>query len=168
MQDLYLEIQNGLPINHPITGDNLRLLNPNIDLENLPTNIAKFQRNPKPRHSVYDKLDHDVKYEFIDGVVHDIWVVTKMTRAEIKQKQAEAKEMWKSAMGYKSWVFDAEICHHRPPVPYPTDGNHYVWDESTVSWVPFESEIPPVSLDTESEFIPDKTVIDETIDPAAE
>jgi hypothetical protein len=34
-----------------------------------------------------------------------------------------------------SYVFNEELCAWEPPVPYPTDGQDYRWDEETVSWI---------------------------------
>jgi hypothetical protein len=39
---------------------------------------------------------------------------------------------------YPSWVLDANA-QWQAPVPYPTDGKMYAWDEATFSWV--ESQI---------------------------
>lgn len=36
---------------------------------------------------------------------------------------------------YPSWVLNEETCRWEPPVPYPTDGEQYSWDEETESWV---------------------------------
>jgi hypothetical protein len=36
---------------------------------------------------------------------------------------------------YASWVLNEEICQWKPPVPNPMDGKHYMWNESTVSWI---------------------------------
>lgn len=36
---------------------------------------------------------------------------------------------------YASWVLNDETCLWEPPIPYPTDGGSYRWDEATVSWV---------------------------------
>lgn len=36
---------------------------------------------------------------------------------------------------YPSWLLDAETCRWYPPTPYPSDGNLYIWDEETQSWV---------------------------------
>lgn len=36
---------------------------------------------------------------------------------------------------YPSWVLDDFSCLWEPPVPYPTDGKQYVWDENIVNWV---------------------------------
>lgn len=35
---------------------------------------------------------------------------------------------------YPSWVLDEATCRWEAPVPYPTDGERYVWDEDSVSW----------------------------------
>lgn len=36
---------------------------------------------------------------------------------------------------YPSWLLDVVILNWVAPVPYPSDGGYYVWDESTLSWV---------------------------------
>ena len=36
---------------------------------------------------------------------------------------------------YPSWVLDEATCNWGSPVPYPTDGKQYYWDEPTTSWV---------------------------------
>jgi hypothetical protein len=36
---------------------------------------------------------------------------------------------------YLSWTLNASTCNWDSPVPYPTDGLLYVWDEQTLSWV---------------------------------
>ena len=35
---------------------------------------------------------------------------------------------------FESWVLNEQTCLWDAPVPYPTDGHLYVWNESTVSW----------------------------------
>ena len=36
---------------------------------------------------------------------------------------------------YPSWILNETTCRWEPPVPYPTDGKYYMWDETTTSWV---------------------------------
>jgi hypothetical protein len=36
---------------------------------------------------------------------------------------------------HESWVIDEITCLWVPPIPYPTDGKEYIWDESTISWI---------------------------------
>jgi hypothetical protein len=41
---------------------------------------------------------------------------------------------------FDSWVLNEDSCLWDAPVPYPTDGAVYVWDEETVSWVEVEDD----------------------------
>lgn len=36
---------------------------------------------------------------------------------------------------YASWVLNEETCLWDAPIPYPTDGKIYRWDENTQQWV---------------------------------
>lgn len=36
---------------------------------------------------------------------------------------------------YPSWVLSEDTCRWDAPVPYPTDGKMYYWDEATTSWI---------------------------------
>lgn len=35
---------------------------------------------------------------------------------------------------YNSWTFNEEDLFWQPPIPYPNDGNDYVWNESLLQW----------------------------------
>jgi hypothetical protein len=36
---------------------------------------------------------------------------------------------------YASWTLNETTCLWDSPIPYPTDGKNYQWDEATISWV---------------------------------
>ena len=36
---------------------------------------------------------------------------------------------------FPSWVLNEDTCLWDAPVAYPTDGQAYIWDEATTSWV---------------------------------
>lgn len=36
---------------------------------------------------------------------------------------------------FESWVLNEDTCLWDAPVPYPTDGEIYTWDEETTSWI---------------------------------
>jgi hypothetical protein len=36
---------------------------------------------------------------------------------------------------YNSWVLNEDTCRWDPPTPMPNDGNRYIWNEETLSWV---------------------------------
>ena len=35
---------------------------------------------------------------------------------------------------YASWILDEETCLWKSPIPYPTDGSNYIWNEEVGSW----------------------------------
>jgi hypothetical protein len=42
---------------------------------------------------------------------------------------------------YNSWLLDEDTCRWQAPVPYPTDGLMYQWDEELTDWKPIIKEI---------------------------
>ena len=36
---------------------------------------------------------------------------------------------------YNSWILNTTICQWEPPVPMPSDGKLYTWDENLVNWI---------------------------------
>lgn len=47
----------------------------------------------------------------------------------------ESRDAFIPQRPYPSWVLDEFSCLWDAPVPYPTDGKRYTWDEATTSWV---------------------------------
>ena len=43
---------------------------------------------------------------------------------------------------YSSWVLNPDTAQWEAPVPMPTDGKMYSWDEATLSWV---EVVPPAA-----------------------
>jgi hypothetical protein len=35
---------------------------------------------------------------------------------------------------FDSWILNEETCLWEPPIPYPTDGKPYLWNEELVTW----------------------------------
>jgi hypothetical protein len=54
----------------------------------------------------------------------------------------EARDAFIAPQPYPSWVLDEDTCQWEAPVPYPTDGLMYQWNEEITDWEPivFESE----------------------------
>jgi hypothetical protein len=40
---------------------------------------------------------------------------------------------------YPSWLLNTTTCQWEAPTPYPIDGQMYVWDEATLSWILMET-----------------------------
>ena len=170
----YIQLENGVPIGHPIALDNLKLVYPTINFENdLLENFAKVVRTSIPQHTVYERILQEPEYTLVDGTVYANWKVEKLSKAEIKNLQTTVKQNWKQFPNWQSWSFNNLECRYDPPIPYPTDGNAYEWDETIVSWVLPNPDalITHSSTDligVEDNIIPNEPVIDETVDPTVE
>jgi hypothetical protein len=46
----------------------------------------------------------------------------------------EGRDAFISPKPFNSWLLVAETCRWEAPVPYPTDGFTYDWDESETDW----------------------------------
>jgi hypothetical protein len=61
-------------------------------------------------------------------------VVVVLTPEEI----AHNRELAVNATHYASWVWNEEQVTYLPPGGWPTDGVGHLWNEDTLSWVPFK------------------------------
>jgi hypothetical protein len=100
--ELYIQIRDGQPYEHPIFADNFREAFPDVDTNNLPDTFAKFIRVNAPVPDIYEVYE-GVSYQWVDGVVKDVHSVRPMTDeeravrdAEIATAQAEALEAAKA------------------------------------------------------------------------
>jgi hypothetical protein len=127
--ELFIRIVDGQPYEHPILGDNFCEAFPEIDTNNLPSEFARFERVPMPS-LVYATLNNpNPAYQWVDGIVKDVWDITPMTQEEKNAKIASVVQP------YPSWNFYEPTCSYIPPAECPTDGKRYYWNEPTLSWV---------------------------------
>jgi hypothetical protein len=131
--ELFIQIHNGASFEHPILGDNFRQAFPEIDVNNLPPEFAKFIRVEPPQIGVYE-IYEGVTYEKVGDFFTDVHHVRPMTNEEKINKQEVTKQEWVKT-GYNSWFFNQETCSFDPPTPYPNDNKIYTWDEPSLSWV---------------------------------
>ena len=130
---LYIQIENGQPINHPAFEDNLMQA-----FGSIPNTWEEFVRPERPTTDVYQLLSDNPTYEKINGVWTDVWALRDMTAQEKSAKQQSAKDVWASLPdreNFAAWVFDEVICAYAPPIPRPETGD-YFWQGITSSWVP--------------------------------
>jgi hypothetical protein len=135
--NLYIQLENGEPKNHPLFESNLKMVYPEIDLDNSP-DYCKFVRVEQPVIK-WDEVVEGPEYKIIDGICYDVWTVNKIS----DEKRKEMIDALIASNPYPSWTVD-EINHDLiPPVPYPLEG-YWTWNEETLSWVeyvePTESE----------------------------
>ena len=134
--DLYIQIdENGKAVNHPMLEENLLQAFPGININNLPSNIAKFQRTPEPDREPYVK-EPTVTYEPRGGVYTEVYHREYMTSDEAIEAQNQVKaDFAANPNSFKSWVFNDDTCKYQPPFPLPLDGKRYRWDEPKICWV---------------------------------
>lgn len=160
---LYIRIKDGQPFEHPIFADNFCQAFPDVDINNLPSEFAKFERVETPTLGIYEVLASETPtYELVDGVYKDVWHKRDMTDEEKTQKQQLAKDRFhnhEQSENWSAWVFDEETCTMKPPIPrppkidgvvtmwcgaennwkiaptFPVDGNQYKFDYFAWQWV---------------------------------
>ena len=134
--ELYIRIVDGQPVDHPILGDNFKQAYPHIDTNNLPADFARFVRVDRPSYNrIYQYISPASTYQWVDGVVMDVWENRDMTPEEKAATIALAMQH----QPYPSWTFSEEQCVWLPPVERPADFSMekmYYWDEPTLSWIP--------------------------------
>lgn len=87
--ELYIQIRDGQPHEHPIFGENFKEAFPDIDVNNLPADrFAKFIRVAEPELDWYEVYE-GVTYEWVDGIVKDVHHVRPMTEEERVERTAE-------------------------------------------------------------------------------
>ena len=86
--ELYIQIRDGQPHEHPIFADNFRAAFPDIDTENLPETFAKFIRVAAPVPDTYEVYE-GVTYQWFDDIVKDVHSIRPMTDEERAAKTAE-------------------------------------------------------------------------------
>jgi hypothetical protein len=106
MMELFIQIRDGQPYQHPILGDNFRQAFPHIDVDNLPPEFARFVRTQMPYpDGTYQKVVEN--YVWDGGVVRDDWVICDMTAEE---KAAKISKVMSMRPEGDQWVFDEVYC----------------------------------------------------------
>ena len=127
--ELYIQIKDGKPFEHPILEDNFRQAFIGIDTNNLPPEFAKFVRVDHPPIGVFE-VYVDCTYELVNGVCTDIHNVRSMTAEEKAAKIAEAR----TNLPNPTWRIDEETLRPIPPVR-PTTGGPWTFDHTARDWV---------------------------------
>jgi hypothetical protein len=131
--NLYIQIENENPINHPAFEDNLISA-----FGSIPDNWQAFARVERPEPGVYQVLtSEESTYQQVNGVWSDVWALRDMTDTERAARQQAVKDAWASrpdAANFAAWTFDESTCSYVPPTARPADGP-YAWRGTDNSWV---------------------------------
>ena len=142
--ELYIRVKDGKPFEHPMVAENFKQAFPDVDVNNLPSQFARFTRVKSPSDIELPVGPYEVlkcSYVLIDDVYTDVWGKLQLTDAEKTEKQLITKASWVSSERGKSlpsWIFNESDCTMQPPVEYPSDGKEYRWDEEIINWIEIE------------------------------
>ena len=147
MSDLYIQVQDGQTVNHPVLYQNM------MDVfGEIPAYFEPFTRIPMPNPSVlgpfqkFQETYENPTYQKIDGVWQDTWTVIDMTDEEKAEKIAAVQAQ---PQLFASWTFSADTCSWSAPTPLPEDAGtgtppiQYMWNEVTKSWGLAPNSAPP-------------------------
>jgi len=127
-----IQIDNGVPINNPVSEENLRIFIPNLDINNPPAGWARFVRTPMPEipdGEVLDKITYKLSYTLSDyygtptytDEYHFVPISDEKIIEQTKEFVRNYNETMKRVMG--------------APYSAPDDGNFYVWSRHSNSWI---------------------------------
>jgi len=80
--EMFIKLENGQPVNHPIMGDNFRRAFPQIDPNNPSPGFAKFVRVDRKDVGQYKVVISGPTYAWVGDTVQDIWETRDMTAEE--------------------------------------------------------------------------------------
>ena len=132
MDNLYIQIEDTLPVNHPAYESNL------IEaFGEVPPNWVPFVRVDGPVLGVYRKFDTSQGHEGCgceyvatsDGFT-DVWHILSMTSDERLEAKAASKPRF-----ITTWAFDEPTCTWNAPTDPPSDESLYIWRDSDLTWV---------------------------------
>jgi hypothetical protein len=131
---LYIQTENGQPINHPAFEDNLIAA-----FGGVPDHWKPFVRVERPTLGVYEVLEsQQAAYEFVDGVWTDVWTVRPMTPEEVAVKQQAVIDAWAlipNAFNFTAWTLDEAALRMVPPIPRPVEeGKIFRWSGADNNW----------------------------------
>lgn len=130
--NLYIQIVDGVPVNHPATEENLVSA-----LGAVPSNWEPFKRieNPCFANKKLILVAPEPTYEKVDGVWQDVWHYREKTQEDIRAEFFPVN----FRDNFDAWVFDEATWGMDPPFPRPDDGKVYRWCGAENNW----KESPP-------------------------
>lgn len=101
--ELFIRVVDGQPFEHPIFGDNFRQAFPDVDVDNLSPDFARFERVEQPNTATTFEVE-ECSYQWVDGVVKDVWTVRHMTAEEEAQKRQDLTNSANASVEYMKGI----------------------------------------------------------------
>ena len=117
----------------PVIFDNLSF---GLSLFNQTTNKKLLTATYPPKGVNYVSTDqpymasHNFQLKYGEEIVLNVWA----KNAGKTYKDTFFFLVPRPKQPYNSWVWDEKAKLWKAPIPYPSDGNKYYWNEETLSW----------------------------------
>ena len=73
-------------------------------------------------------------YNTHKGIHNNGGIPFRKNHAGIGYTYDEDRDAFIPPKTFNSWILNEEKCIWEAPIPYPTDGKDYIWNEQTLSW----------------------------------
>ena len=147
--NLYIQVIDGQPVNHPAFEDNLVEV-----FGSIPPHWEPFVRVGKPVPTIYQTFDsEDSTYQKVNGVWQDVWPLRDMTDAEKTATQQAVKDAWAArpqSQNWSAWTFNETTCQYDPPIPRPVADQTKLGANIHTFWCGVENnwrDTPPHPMD---------------------
>jgi len=97
---LFIQLRNGQPFEHPIMADNFYQAFPDLDENNLPPEFAKFEKPELPTIDIFEIVDGSSYVMQANGVVREVWNVRPMTDNEKAERIQDAVSQIETAIAF--------------------------------------------------------------------
>lgn len=94
-------------------------------------------------NELLDESGNELEQKGIDFCVQHYggrWIQTSYNRkfrknfAGINSSYDPIRDAFISEKLFESWILNEETCEWEAPIPYPTDGKIYEWNETILNW----------------------------------
>jgi hypothetical protein len=117
-----------------------------LDANNIVTFVTKGRQEDDGRElelcertgDVYRQTSYNTRggVHYTDGVPSaDQTKALRKNYAGVGYMFDEERDAFIPPKPYESWILNEDTCLWDSPVPYPSDGGMYSWDEETLSWI---------------------------------
>ena len=131
----YIRIADGQPVGNPIVPENMAQAFPDIDLNNLPSGWAPFNRIEQPVDLLTSPFQVAVCTYTLssDGVAwQDTWTAQEVSADE---KAAIIAAAQANPPPFPNLTSNINTLVWEPNIPMPPDGKTYRWKRATGDWV---------------------------------
>jgi len=126
----FIRIKNNEAFEHPIAEDNFKQAFPDIDIDNLPDEFARFVRVALPTLGAYEVLENST-YEWDGAIMKDVHQIRDMTEEEKATKLAEAYSNLP-----EGWTLNEETLQMSvTPPEKPDNSEGWIFDLYQNSWI---------------------------------